>query len=200
MNGREALERWQASRPQNAYDASPHLARALRRRVDAFEELEPGLRAFGVVVAQQIDPGVRSLERDGPESEGADVRFAPAYREAGRAVWASGITGAAPLEQAALFYVLSYAGEGGHACPVACTAGLVRALRTHASPDLRERFLHSLLTHERAAQFVTEAQGGSDVGADGVRADVRSALRLGDELGGALVREKRVEEALAEVR
>jgi alkylation response protein AidB-like acyl-CoA dehydrogenase len=171
VNGREALEGWQASRPDNAYDASPHLGRALRSRVEAFDELEPRLRAFGAVVAGQIDPAVRALEREGPEVDGAEVHFRPEYGEAGRAVWASGITGAPPFEQAALFYVLSYAGEGGHACPVACTAGLVRALRTHASAELRERFLPPLLTHERAAQFVTEAQGGSDVGANIVRAE-----------------------------
>jgi alkylation response protein AidB-like acyl-CoA dehydrogenase len=166
VNGRDALGRWQASQPDNAYDASPHLARALRARLPAFYELEPRLREFGATVAQRIDPVVRALELDGPATDGEHVRFAPAYEETARAVWASGITGAPPFEQAALFYLLSYAGEGGHACPVACTAGLVRALRNHASPELCERFLPPLLTHERASQFVTEAQGGSDVGAN----------------------------------
>jgi acyl-CoA dehydrogenase len=172
VNGREALEAWQASRPTNAYDASPHLSRALRSRLgsEAWLELEPRLQSFGAVVAQQIDPTVRELELSGPVAEGAEVRFAPEYEAAGRAVWATGITGAAPFEQAALFYLLSYAGEGGHACPVACTAGLVRALRTHASPELRDRFLSPLLTHERGSQFMTEAQGGSDVGANVVEA------------------------------
>jgi acyl-CoA dehydrogenase len=170
VNGREALEAWQASRPANAYDASPHLARALRARVADFGELEPRLRAFGAVVARELDPAVRGLELNGPAAAGAEVRFEDAYAQTGRAVWASGITGAAPFEQAALFYLLSYAGEGGHACPVACTAGLVRALRVHASDELRERFLPPLLTHERGSQFMTEAQGGSDVGANVVEA------------------------------
>jgi acyl-CoA dehydrogenase len=168
VNGREALERWQASRPDNAYDASPHLARALRARAPGLDEVK--LRAFGAVVAQEIDPVVRELELDGPTLDGGEIRFAPAYAETGKAVWATGITGAEAFEQAALFYLLSYAGEGGHACPVACTAGLVRALRRHASTELRDRFLPPLLTHERASQFVTEAQGGSDVGANVVEA------------------------------
>jgi alkylation response protein AidB-like acyl-CoA dehydrogenase len=48
---------------------------------------------------------------------------------------------------------------------------LVRALRTHASDELRERFLPPLLETDydraqRGAQFLTERHGGSDVGAN----------------------------------
>jgi hypothetical protein len=38
-------------------------------------------------------------------------------------------------------YLLSHSGEAGQACPFACTAGLVRALRAHGSVELQERFL-----------------------------------------------------------
>ncbi len=56
-----------------------------------------------------------------------------------------------------------------------CTAGLVRALRTQASDELRERFLPPLLETDydraqRGAQFLTERHGGSDVGANRVEA------------------------------
>jgi alkylation response protein AidB-like acyl-CoA dehydrogenase len=83
--------------------------------------------------------------------------------------------GAEPLEQAGLFFLLTHAGEGGHACPVTCTAGLIRALRLHGSDELRERFLPPLLETDydrcqRGAQFLTEEQGGSDVGANLTRA------------------------------
>jgi alkylation response protein AidB-like acyl-CoA dehydrogenase len=133
------------------------------------------LRGFAAVVAQEIDPLVYELEREGPWLEGNDVRFAPAYAEAGRAVWASGILAAPVREQAGLFFLLAHAGEAGHACPVACTAGLIRALRQHGSPELRERFLPPLLEAdydraERGAQFLTEEHGGSDVGANLTRA------------------------------
>jgi alkylation response protein AidB-like acyl-CoA dehydrogenase len=126
---------------------------------------------FGAVVAQEIDPLVYALERDGPTTDGSNVRFHPAYAQAGRAVWASGILAAEPVEQAGLFFLLTHAGEGGHACPVTCTAGLIRALRLHGSDELRERFLLPLLETdydrcERGAQFLTEEHGGSDVGAN----------------------------------
>ena len=58
----------------------------------------PRLVEFGAVVAQEVDPLVYELEREGPTTDGSVVRFHPAYAQAGRAVWASGILGAEPLE------------------------------------------------------------------------------------------------------
>ena len=128
------------------------------------------------MVRDVIDPAVEEAERNPPRL-GPDgrVEFDPAHHRAGRAVWASGIVGAAAAEQASLFYTLAHAGEGGHACPVVCTSGLVRALRTVASDELRERFMPPLLETDydraqRGAQFLTERHGGSDVGANRVEA------------------------------
>jgi hypothetical protein len=52
-----------------------------------------------------------------------------------------------------------------------CTIGLARALRRRADAAVRERFLPPLLERDarrarRASQFLTEVQGGSDVGAN----------------------------------
>jgi acyl-CoA dehydrogenase len=147
----------------------------------------PQLQQFGEAVAQRVDPLVYDLERDGPTTDGERIDFSPAYGEAGEVVWASGIVGADPPEQAGLFFLLTHAGEGGHACPVTCTAGLVRALRHHAAPDLRDRYLPPLLERDyercqRGAQFLTEEHGGSDVGANRTRAvPERDAWRLRGE-------------------
>ena len=61
--------------------------------------------------------------------------------------------------------------RAGTPVPVVCTAGAIRALEHRGSPELRDRFLPGL--HERdyrsclrASQFLTEVQGGSDVGAN----------------------------------
>jgi alkylation response protein AidB-like acyl-CoA dehydrogenase len=131
---------------------------------------------FGRVVTEVIEPAVEECERNPPRVRAdGELEFDPAYDRAGRAVWASGIVGAPAREQAFLFYLLAQAGEGGHACPVVCTAGLVRALKDRASDDLRERFLPPLLETDydraqRGAQFLTERHGGSDVGANRVEA------------------------------
>jgi acyl-CoA dehydrogenase len=182
---RAELERWHSARATNFYDATPNLARSLRVRLgdDGLHALEPGLRAFGEAVAMVVEPAVQALELHPPSLEPADplgresqrVTFDPEYARAGRAVCASGIAAAPAFEQAALLYLLAHAGEGGHACPVVCTAGLIRALRRHGSPELQERFLAPLLEPDydrchRGAQFLTEVQGGSDVGANRVEA------------------------------
>lgn len=132
----------------------------------------PQLSAWAHVVAEEIEPLVYELEREVPAlSADESVSFAPAYTEIGRKVWATGILGADAWEQAGLLYLLAHAGEAGHACPVTCTAGLIRALRLHGSDELRARFLPPLLDPEydraqRGAQFLTEEHGGSDVGAN----------------------------------
>ena len=182
---RAEIERWQAARAANFYDATPNLARSLRAALgdDGLRAIEPGLRAFGEGVAMVVEPAVRALELRPPSLEPADplgresqrVTFDPEYAQAGRAVWASGVAGAPAFEQAALLYLLAHAGEGGHTCPAVCTAGLIRVLRRHGSPELQERFLPALLEPDydrcqRGAQFLTEVQGGSDVGANRVEA------------------------------
>ena len=164
VDERDALAAWDAARPGTFAD--PALADPDGRLAD-----------FGRVVAREIDPAVAALEarRDLPSTDGEEVEFDAAYTEIGRSVWSTGVVGAPAYEQAALLYLLAHAGEGGHCCPVVCTVGLVRALERHASPELRERFLPPLLERdfdraERGAQFLTERQGGSDVGANRVEA------------------------------
>jgi acyl-CoA dehydrogenase len=138
--------------------------------------LPPVTQDFLDVVMDVVDPAVAEAERNPPQlGANGEVEFDAAYHRAGRAVWASGIVAAPAREQASLFYALAHAGEGGHACPVVCTAGLVRALRTRAADELRDRFLPPLLETDydraqRGAQFLTERHGGSDVGANRVEA------------------------------
>jgi acyl-CoA dehydrogenase len=164
----DALAAWEESAPTTFFD----------ERLDlGDEELDRRLRAFGETVAQVVEPAVALVEtrRDLPATDGESVAFDGAYHLAGRVVSASGVVSAGAHEQAALLYLLAHAGEGGHCCPVVCTAGLVRALEGHAVGELRDRFLPPLLERdydraERGAQFLTERQGGSDVGANRVGA------------------------------
>jgi acyl-CoA dehydrogenase len=133
------------------------------------------VEAATTVFMSVVEEAVAEAERNPPRLVDGRVEFHPAYHRAGRAIWATGVVGAEPREQASLLYRLSQAGEGGHTCPVVCTAGLVRTLRTHGSEELRRRFLPPLLETDydraqRGAQFLTERHGGSDVGANRVEA------------------------------
>jgi alkylation response protein AidB-like acyl-CoA dehydrogenase len=163
----DALDHWREAQPASFWeDASPfaaHLDAAALERV----------RTFGRTVVEEVDPEVYAAERNQPRIHaGTRISFDPAYHRAGSAVWASGVAATeSAWEQAGMLYLLAHAGEGGHSCPVVCTAGLVRVLRREASDELRERFLPPLLETDyalchRGAQFLTEVQGGSDVGAN----------------------------------
>ena len=204
--GRSDLSAWWSSRAHNYYDSDPNLARVLDHWAGEAvrQKMEPALREFGAVVASVVEPAVVTLEahREFPAHVAYDgigrrleaIEFHPAYEVAGRAIWASGMLsggreGPGPFELSALFYLLTHAGEGGHACPVVCTAGAIRALEHRGSEVLRDRFLPGLHARDytsclRASQFLTEVQGGSDVGANVARAVPDPAVVDGWRISG----------------
>jgi alkylation response protein AidB-like acyl-CoA dehydrogenase len=191
-SGRSDLERWRRSQVPNYFTSAPHLRALVVGHVgeQRWSLVEPRLREFGQVVATEIEPAVATLEerRNAPILTSYDrlgrhverIDFHPLYGAVGRAVWASGLLscntgGDAAVEQAAMFYLLSHAGEGGHACPAVCTTGLARALERRGPMSLAARYLPGLTESDydrclRGSQFLTEVQGGSDVGANATAA------------------------------
>jgi acyl-CoA dehydrogenase len=187
-DARRDLEAWRADFPDDLFGADASL-RALLDRVlpaDRVAALARDASRFGRAVVDTVGPACARYEHRAhlPELARYDsigrrveaVRFDPDYHRAGAAVWQSGLvaqsgTPGRAYEQATLLYLLSLEGEAGHACPAVCTIGLARALRRVADPAIRDRFLPPLLDTEyvhaqRGSQFLTEVQGGSDVGAN----------------------------------
>jgi acyl-CoA dehydrogenase len=182
------LSAWRADYPTNPFHADDDLREGLARYVrdQRLVELERRAAAFADDVVNVIAPSAARYEQRAhlPELATYDalgrrveaVAFDPSYHAAGAAVWASGVmalsaTPGTAFEQMTLLYLLSSEGEAGHACPVTCSIGLARALRRRADDAVRERFLPRLVASdyasaERGAQFLTEVQGGSDVGAN----------------------------------
>jgi alkylation response protein AidB-like acyl-CoA dehydrogenase len=169
-----------------------------------WDALSSQLDRFAAVVATVIEPAVKTLERpenlprhvayDAFGNHVERIEFHPAYEVAGTGVWDSGLlacnrNGDRALEQTALFYLLSHVGEGGHGCPAVCTAGLARALDRRGSPApalpsyIDGLYCSDYATCLRGSQFLTEVQGGSDVGANEMHAtpDGVSAWRLTGE-------------------
>jgi alkylation response protein AidB-like acyl-CoA dehydrogenase len=75
------------------------------------------------------------------------------------------------LRSGALGYLIAHNGEAGHLCPVACTAGAIKLIQHVGSEEQKFQYLSGLLEKDyskrlHAAQFLTEIQGGSDVGAN----------------------------------
>lgn len=191
--GRADLEAFAYSLRHNAYEEDEHFRGLVAGYAgdDRRDDLEAALRSFGEVVMRELDDVVRQnnepgnlprLKRwSGHGRRIEEVEHHPTYERAGELIYGSGVMAAFeehPNMMGVLsrFYLSSLNGEAGHNCPVACTAGVIRVLQELADDELRERFLPRFLdpdfkTNFTGAQFLTEIQGGSDVGANGVRAE-----------------------------
>ncbi len=188
--GRQDLARWRASVPPDFFTCDANLQRVLRMYDPGLVRYEAELAAFGHAVAAVIDPAATVNDRphnhprldawDGIGQRTEQIEFHPSYHTAGRPAYEAGIVALSVepghvMQQSALFYLLTQAGEMGHACPIVCTLGMIRALQAKGSQELQAAFLPPLLVRDYdrnqiASQFLTEVQGGSDVGANAVEA------------------------------
>jgi acyl-CoA dehydrogenase len=163
---------------------APHLEdadhAALAHLGDAVGQAEP------LVHRCSHDPYLPVLERfDHLGRRHERVRFDGAYHQWGEIVYGSGVmskTGqlGQAVAQAAQVILLGHHGEAGHVCPLACTAGLILALQRVGHPALQQALLPGLTAPDYArrlhgAQFLTEVQGGSDVGAHATSARLLQA-------------------------
>lgn len=201
--GREDLARWRACAPDNFFTCDGNLQRVLTLYDPGYSGYASELAAFGQAVATVIDPAAAINDRphnhprldawDGIGRRTESIEFHPSYHDAGRPAYQAGLLAlsAEPghaVQQSALFYLLTQAGEMGHACPIVCTLGLIRALQARGSEQLKASYLPPLLDRDydrkqTASQFLTEVQGGSDVGANAVE-----ARPAGGEAGAWLLR------------
>lgn len=187
--GRSDLEAFAEATKGNAYLEDAHFRRLVGHYAwtERREALEQALTEFGAVVAGPLDELVR--RNNAPENlprldrwtdygrRQEKIEHHPTYHDAGRYIYGSGVMaayGEHPNTMGALsrFYISSFHGEAGHNCPLACTAGVIRVLQELGTPEFQERYLPGLLNadydqHLEGAQFLTEVQGGSDVGQNG---------------------------------
>ncbi|MCI0397844.1 MAG: acyl-CoA dehydrogenase family protein [Chloroflexi bacterium] len=197
--GRLLLQDWEAAQPDNFFTADTNLQRTLEFHwgQEKYQQLARQLYDFGRVATaadaavrmDNLDHNLPRLERfDGQGQRIEEVIFHPSHHEAGRHIYGSGMLSVCGqpgnnLLSLALFYLSSQNGEAGHNCPVACTAGLIKVLQQIGTPELQGRYLPRLLdadydSHFTGAQFLTEVQGGSDVGANAT-----TATRLDTQAG-----------------
>ncbi len=185
---RAALDSWRRAFPSDPFSDDTNLQAILDRHLEnrRLETLRASASAFAQEMVTVVGPAATRYEQrshlpelarwDGRGRRTEDISFDPSYHLAGRVVWQSGLVALSrepgrAYEQAVLLYLLSLEGEAGHACPATCSIGLARALRRVADDDVRDRFLPALVdrdydTAQRGSQFLTEVQGGSDVGAN----------------------------------
>ena len=212
VRAREAFSAWQADLSTNALDADVHFLHLLDRY--GRRAASPGLRAFGALVSTKLDTMARTTNRDenlprlrrfdGLGNRVEAITFHPDYHAMGRDVYATGLVGlydkpGREFETLSFVYLLGQDGEAGHACPLACTAGLAKILRETLddppplagsgglSHDRARTWLDRVYDpnyddHFHGAQFLTEVQGGSDVGTNALSAQLdRDRWRLTGE-------------------
>jgi len=188
----------------NFFSADSDLSFILKRHlsIEDYERAEVILTEMGAVASQKMDSLAEEANRQGPvlkqfdkKGERVDeVIFHPAYHELERIAYQDFAIAAGSHREGALGwngripqpikFALGYLGmqaEAGVFCPIAMTDALARVLERYASEALKRRFL-PLLTAitidelQQGAMFLTEKQGGSDVGVTTTVAKPRSII------------------------
>ena len=191
----------------NFYSADPDLSFLLRGHLSAedYERAQRILTEMGAVASQKMDELAEIANRQGPvlvqyDKKGRrvdEVIFHPAYHELEHIAYQDFAIAACCHREGALGwpgrvpqpvkFALGYLGmqaESGVFCPVSMTDALARVLERYASAALKRRFLPALtaLTMaelQQGAMFLTEKQGGSDVGLTATVAKPRSYAQAG---------------------
>ncbi|OAQ52981.1 isovaleryl-CoA dehydrogenase [Natrinema mahii] len=175
----------------NYWELDRTLQRELRRVYDAdeFEWAEPRLAEFGELIGHSVADNADYVDDHGPELETYDkygdvhnaVRYPAEQLENDELAYGAGIVADAfeappgrdePMAIShflGMLQLLCYA-DAGFGCPVAMTAGSALVLERFDDGDL-EPYYRALTSRDyddliEGAMFLTEEQGGSDVGAN----------------------------------
>ncbi|WP_316182852.1 acyl-CoA dehydrogenase family protein [Bradyrhizobium sp. SZCCHNRI1009] len=176
----------------NFYRADPALADLLRIHLPEalFRHLVPHLDRLGELAGSYLDECARLADRHGPvlhqrDRFGRDVQWVeyhPAYRELERAAFGEfgihamsirkGILGwptKYPVTAKHAFTFLFNQAEFGLGCPINVTDGCAKLLASFGSDGLKAKYLDGLTQTDmrkltQGGQFMTEKEGGSDVG------------------------------------
>lgn len=183
---------------QNFFESDRILRGYLEKHLPfmALAYMTPKLEQLGRRAAQEMDALSLAADQNSPELLKRDrfgetideIRFHPAYAqlmgyavdsEMMRVKWEPGLRQQFGQQGHALGFAAGYLfamGESGQYCPLCMTDGVARLIDRFAGEEDRDRLLPRIYTDLAAdfytgAMFLTEKAGGSDVGANLVRAE-----------------------------
>lgn len=176
----------------NFYRADPALADLLRIHLadPLFRHIEPHLDRLGELAGGHLDECARLADRHSPVLHQRDrfgrdaqwIEYHPAYRELEKAAFGEfgihalslrkGILGwpdKYPVVAKHAFTFLFNQAEFGLGCPINVTDGCAKLLANFGSDALKAKYLDGLTQTDmskltQGGQFMTEKEGGSDVG------------------------------------
>ncbi|UOQ95129.1 acyl-CoA dehydrogenase family protein [Halobacillus shinanisalinarum] len=179
------------------YKEDPNLSFLLKHYLSS-EEYDmslPHLKKLGEVAGTRLDELSRTADKKTPElinyNEKGDrvdeVDYHPSYKEMMKIGYGDfglvamshkpvlGFSTKIPHVLKYGFWYLFVQSEFGLACPMSMTDSAARVIRNFGSQELKERYLPRMTSTDldelwTGAQFMTEKQGGSDVGANTVSA------------------------------
>jgi alkylation response protein AidB-like acyl-CoA dehydrogenase len=176
----------------NFYRSDPALADLLRLHLTEplFRHIEPHLDRLGALAGGHLDECARLADRHTPVLHQRDrfgrdaqwIEYHPAYRELEKAAFSEfgihamsvrkGILGwpdKYPVVAKHAFTFLFNQAEFGLGCPINVTDGCAKLLANFGSDALKAKYLDGLTQTDmskltQGGQFMTEKEGGSDVG------------------------------------
>src|SRR5947209_5264639 len=176
----------------NFYRADPALTDLLRIHLPdlLFRHVEPHLDRLGALAGGHLDECARLADRHVPVLHQRDrfgrdaqwIEYHPAYRELEKAAFGefgihamslrNGILGwpeTYPVAAKHAFTFLFNQAEFGLGCPINVTDGCAKLLAKFGDPALKTKYIDGLTQTDMAkltqgGQFMTEKEGGSDVG------------------------------------
>ena len=184
--------KFEEGRHVNYWELDRRLQREMRRVLsdEEFDWAEERLEELGEDIGHTVADNADYIDKHGPELETYDkhgdvknfVRYSEEQYEDERIVYEAGTVADSfrappgrdepmPLTHyLGMIYLLGYAESGGFACPVAMTAGAALVLEKFDDGELEE-YYDALTARDHdemieGAMFLTEEQGGSDVGAN----------------------------------
>lgn len=189
--GREAFSQWQHAIQQNIYTSDSDYIHTIQYHFpDDFFKLHSELQTFGQEVPNRLEFLVaenheltnlpKLIAYNGIGERTDKIEHHPSYVQAGDIVYATNILARMEnprglTETVSFFFLSAHAGEAGHNCPIACSAGIIRTLKKVGDFPNKKMYLDKLTapsftSNFTGAQFLTEIQGGSDVGLNAVYA------------------------------
>ncbi len=186
LNAREHFKQWKKESTEYILKADSNLMHTFHYYFADEPQFIEKLSQFAKAVVDELEPFVQenNLDSNLPTVQHYNafgerddkVIHHPSYAAAGDIIYGSELMRYLLLpgqmhKTLSLFLLSSHAGEAGHNCPIACSAGMIRMLKNYSELEKTEFYLQKLTqpsfySNYTAAQFLTEIQGGSDVGAN----------------------------------
>ncbi|MCZ8341412.1 MAG: acyl-CoA dehydrogenase family protein [Leptospira sp.] len=190
------ISNYKGLRGRNFFEADKALQRMVRRYSEALspahrEAMEKHIHGYGTLVGGILDELTEECHKEGKYGEvvkydrsGNRIDFIKYSEEQKKSRKISYDYGVVSLDffpewkytfphihRYALAYLMNLNGEGGVACPLAMTDGMILALRKIGTDEQKNKYLPLIAgknsdSHFMAGQYVTERVGGSNVSAN----------------------------------